>query len=147
MTLTLQGARFGAIDYLSEDIIQFTDGLIGFPQLRHFLLIAHSESSPFRWLQSIDEPALAFLTIDPNHYISDFSIQVTDEVANELDLSESTPTLALTTVSIPPGKPNDLTLNLSGPLIINVERRVGKQVVVEGESEKLRRRVFTNAAA
>lgn len=147
MQNTLENTRFGAIEYATEDVFHFSEGLIGFANLTQFLLLAHSEKSPFRWLQSIEEPALAFLTAYPSHYISDFALDVDDKVAADLGLSESSSAAVLATVTIPQGRPNELTLNLAGPIVINLETRVGKQLIVDGDSHALKHRVFEVKAA
>lgn len=128
---TITGTRFGAIDYAAEDILTFPEGLIGLSKLTRFVLLSHSEDSHFRWLQSVDEPAMAFLTTDPSAYISNYSVEVDSAQAAELGITDSTPTLLLTTVSIPAGRPEDLTLNLHGPIVVNLESKTGKQLVVE----------------
>lgn len=147
MQNTLENTRFGAIEYATEDVFHFKEGLIGFANLTQFLLLAHKQDSPFRWLQSIDEPALAFLTAYPSHYISDFALDVDDAVAADLGLNETSSAAVLATVTIPQGKPNELTINLAGPIIVNLETRIGKQLVVEGDSHALKHRVFEVKAA
>jgi flagellar assembly factor FliW len=147
MINTLKGTRFGVIEYLTEDVVKFDQGLIGFESLNGFLILSHGEGSPFRWLQSIDEPALAFLTADPNQFLPEFAIDLSDALASELELTSETATLILATVSIPPGKPDDLTLNLAGPIILNLDSRSGKQIVVDGNPDELKYRVFNQTAA
>lgn len=147
MTQALTGTRFGSIEFLLEDVFTFPEGLIGFPHLTRFLLVSHSENSPFTWLQSIDEPALAFLTTDPTNFILDFALEIRDEEAENLELTDETPSQVLTTVSIPRGEPESMSLNLAGPIIINLATKVGKQVVVEGEPTQLKRSVLKAPAA
>lgn len=147
MTQALTGTRFGSIEFLLEDEFTFPEGLIGFPHLTRFLLVSHSENSPFTWLQSIDEPALAFLATDPTNFILDFSLEILDAEAVNLGLTDETPTQVLTTVSIPKGDPESMSLNLAGPIILNLETKVGKQVVVDGEPAQLKRAVLKSPAA
>lgn len=147
MTQALTGTRFGSIEFLLEDVFSFPEGLIGFPHLTKFLLVAHSENSPFTWLQSIDEPALAFLTTDPTNFILDFSLEILDAEAVNLGLSDETATQVLTTVSIPKGEPESMSLNLAGPIVLNLETKVGKQVVVDGEPAMLKRAILKAPAA
>lgn len=127
----LTGTRFGEIEFESGDVLSFPAGLIGFPHLSEFILVQHKDNSPFRWLQSVNEPALAFLIADPNHYVSGYQPEISDQDAIEMKLSEETATLLFTTVSIPSGNPEALTLNLAGPILINLETRTARQFVVE----------------
>jgi flagellar assembly factor FliW len=143
--MTLNATRFGTLEFEQSDVLVFNDGLIGFPNLNNFLLISLDNTSPFRWLQSVDDPAVAFLVAHPEHFFSDYAPVVSDAVATTLALDSNTPTLVFTTASIPPGKPHDLTLNLAGPLVLNAITRKGKQVVLDDELYTIKHRVFPEA--
>ena len=148
MTATqLLGTRFGAIEYTDEDILTFEDGLVGFPNLCTFVLLAHKPGSPFKWLQSIDEPALAFLVVDPAGYVPDYEPRISTVDAQALVLTEETPQLLLTTAAIPGGKVEDMTLNLAAPVVVNLEARVGKQVVLDSDRFPTRQLAFPQAKA
>lgn len=133
MTQTLKAStvRFGEIDLTAEDIITMPEGILGFPQSTSFVLIQHKEGSPFRWLQSLDQPEIAFLVVDPAIYVADYTPEMPEDDARELQLDEDTPQLVYTIVTIPRGKPEELTLNLAGPIVINAASRKARQVVLE----------------
>ncbi len=131
--MELETTRFGTIRIRPEDIITFEDGLVGLGQYRQFVLIQHADDSPFWWLQSVEEPSLALLLIDPWYFCSDYEVVLSDEEVVRLQLSESTPKVVLTTVTIPRGKPHAMTSNLMAPLVINLEARLGRQVILEDE--------------
>lgn len=124
-------ARFGAVDFDDLDILTLEDGLLGFPQCRRFIVICHKEGSRFRWLQSLDDPQLAFLVVDPGEFFADYAPEMDDAEAIRLALAEQTPRLVYTIVTIPRGQPEAMTVNLAGPIVINLETRSGKQIVVE----------------
>jgi flagellar assembly factor FliW len=63
-------------------------------------------------------------------------------VASELELSEDSARLVYTIVTIPKGDPEGMTLNLAGPLLVNLENRMAKQVVVEDHRYPIRYKVF-----
>lgn len=137
--------RFGPLDFKQDDVVTFAEGLIGFYFLRRFLLLAHNPESPFRWLQSVDEPSLAFLVVEPSNYVQDYIFDVADEVASDLRISDTQPPLVLVTASIPPGKPKEMTVNLVAPLVVNVEARRGRQVILESDAYTMKHRVFSDA--
>jgi flagellar assembly factor FliW len=143
--MTLLNTRFGPIDYEDQDVICFEEGLIGFPQCKSFLILTHKPESPFRWLQSVDEPALSFLVAEPLHFFPDYSPLMPEEDVTQLSLKEQTPRLVLTTASIPHGAPEEMTLNLAGPIVINATTRRGKQIVLEDEAYTMKHRVFEAA--
>lgn len=143
--MTINGTRFGDIDYTEEDMIHFPEGLIGFPNSHHYVILSAKPGSAFRWLQSIDEPGLAFLCTDPVHYIEDYAPTISERHARDLQMTEDTARLLLCTAAIPKGKPEEMTLNLAGPVIINAEVRRGRQVVLEDGAYTIRHRVFPQA--
>jgi len=143
--MTINGTRFGDIEYSADDIITFPDGIIGFPDLHTYLLLNHKPNTPFRWLQSLEEAGLAFLVAFPELLVPTYSPEIDDRTAKELELADDTPRLLLATVTIPPGKPNDMTTNLLGPIIINGSTMVGKQVVLQDDAYTVRHRVFPTA--
>lgn len=138
---TLQ-TRFGQIQFDESDVVTFSDGIIGFTTLRRFVLMSHNPESPFRWLQSVDEPSLAFLVVEPGRYVEDYVFEIEDHTAAELQMDETTTPTVYTTVSIPPGKPKEMTINLMAPLVVNPHAKLGRQVVLESEAYTMKHRVF-----
>lgn len=130
-TQTVSTIRFGVIEYTAEDVIRLVGGILGFPSYEQYLILQHKEGSPFRWLQSLDEPSLAFLVVDPSHFLSDYAPEMELRHALDLQLTEETARLVYTIVTIPRGKPEEMTLNLAGPIVINAECGIAKQVVLD----------------
>lgn len=129
--MTLRTSRFGEIEYTNADIIVVKGGPLGFAKLERFLLIQHKDESVFHWLQSVDDPDVAFLVLDPACFRPDYAPPMPEQIVTDLELTEETPRAVLTIVSIPPGKPQEMTANLAGPIVINVEKRIARQVVVD----------------
>jgi flagellar assembly factor FliW len=143
--MKLAGTRFDTVQYTKQDVLHFRDGLIGFEASKNFLLLCAKDNTPFRWLQSIDEPALAFLVVDPAAYVPDYAPEVSDQTAKELALSDGAAHLVLVTASIPPGQPEEMTINLLAPIVVNASLRVGMQVVLEDAAYTIKYRVFEKA--
>ncbi len=144
MTITsaVQTARFGLVPYTPQDVVTFHEGLLGFPHLRDFVLLNHADDSPFRWLQSVEEGETAFLVVDPAVYVADYAPEMPARDANAIEVGTDTPTLVYTIVTIPRGRPADMTINLAGPIVINAALGKAVQVVVEGDAYPIRHRVF-----
>jgi flagellar assembly factor FliW len=140
--MRLTGTRFGTVEFESNDILSFNEGLIGFPALKHFVMVSNKPDSPFRWMQSIEDPATAFLLADPIKFYADYSPEISEKDQNTLGVEAETPCLVYVTASIPPGHPEEMTLNLAAPLIINALSRVGKQVILEDEAYTIKHRVL-----
>lgn len=140
--MRLNGTRFGTVEFETEDMLTFEEGLIGLPALKHFVLVSTREDSPFRWLQSIEDPAMAFLITEPGRFVADYAPEVSDRDQERLHLDAETPCLVYVTVSIPPGRPEDMTINLAAPLVINARTRTGKQIILEDEAYTIKHRVL-----
>ncbi len=111
--MTLLNTRFGDVDYSSDDIIEFLDGLVGFAGCRRFLLLNQKPNSSYRWLQSLDDPEVAFLLAFPEALVPGYRPDLGAGTKEVLEISEDTPVLMLTTVSIPAGRRHEATTNCS----------------------------------
>lgn len=131
--MRIETRLFGEIEVEEEKKITFVNGIIGFPELKDFLLIHDSDSNGgIRWLQSLQEPAFAMPVIDPLIVASDYNPQIEDELLNPLDIADETNMLVLVTITIPQ-EVELMSVNLRAPLIINGETRKASQIIVDGE--------------
>ncbi|GMV36423.1 MAG: hypothetical protein AMXMBFR61_09310 [Fimbriimonadales bacterium] len=131
MKMVAVTSRFGSIEYQEEDVLTFAEGPYGFPDLRRFVILEHKPGSPFRWLQSLDEPGIAFLIISPTQLFPDYAPSISEESAKSISLTASDPVLVNVVVTIPQGNPEAMTANLAGPIIINPKTREARQIIVE----------------
>ena len=120
--------RLGRQKVALDRIIRFPKGLIGYEGVRDFALIQIREGVPFLVLQSLEDKQLGLMVADPYTFIDGFTVKLNDAEQNMLNVDKPEQVSVLVTVSIPPGKPEDTCLNLSGPIIINHEARIGLQV-------------------
>ncbi|MFO7595146.1 MAG: flagellar assembly protein FliW [Desulfocurvibacter africanus] len=120
--------RLGPRTISAERIIDFPRGIIGFEDLHRFTLLQIKADSPFLILQSIDEPEQGLLVADPYSFMERYEIKVGDMEQKILQLEDRKDVAVLVTVTIPPGRPENTTLNLTGPVIINTVTRVGMQI-------------------
>ncbi len=143
--MILKTNRFGEIMYEKKDAFLFKDGLVGFPNYQHFLILQHEEKSPFRWLFSLDQSGLAFPLVDPFFYVPDYDPILTLEEAEDLELKEDTPRYVYTTATIPRGQPEATTINLAGPIIINAVTQQAKQIVLDDERYSIKHSIFSSS--
>jgi flagellar assembly factor FliW len=134
-------SRFGLIDVDLDLVIEFNEGLIGFETCRRYVVVRHDDTSAFRWLQSLDEPAVAFPIVEPSVFRPDYAPTISDADARVLSLRHDTPTLLFAVVAVPEQNPRGMTANLLAPLVINGELRQGKQVIVQDEGFTTRHEV------
>ena len=127
MEIEIQSTRFGALLVDEERVINFPNGLLGFPDHRRFALIQTGEENYFFWLQSIDEPNLAFVVTDPSIFFKDYDVPIREEAQADLQLTD--PQYAQVFVIC--NKVGEwLTGNLLGPIVVNAGNRLGMQVVL-----------------
>ena len=140
--MKIQSTRFGELDVAENDVIYFSKGLPGFAEEQRFALLPQGEESPFFFLQSIKDPNLTFLLVDPFAFFKEYHFEIDDKLAAQLELSGTQPPMALCIVNIPQGKTRDMTANLSAPVVINRFARLGRQVVLTDTSYSLRQRLY-----
>ncbi|MBI3330018.1 MAG: flagellar assembly protein FliW [Nitrospinae bacterium] len=130
-TLTVETTRFGELTIAEAQIIMVSGGLLGFPGFTRYVILNHDQEQgiPFRWLQSVEHPALAVVIIDPWVIKPDYTIELPDDVCESLHLSEEQPPLVFAIVTVPL-EPVLMTANLQGPLVINPATRKAQQVVL-----------------
>ena len=120
--------RLGMQKVALERIIRFPKGLIGYEGVRDFALIQIREGVPFLVLQSLEDKRLGLMVADPYSFVDGFTVKLNDAEQNMLNVDRPDQVSVLVTVSIPHGRPEETCLNLSGPIIINHEARIGLQV-------------------
>ncbi|WP_026894436.1 flagellar assembly protein FliW [Clostridiisalibacter paucivorans] len=129
--MELNTKYFGKIEIEEERIITFPDGVPGFEDSKEFVIIENPEDDiPFNWLQSIDNPNLAFVIINPFIFKSDYDFEIPDLVVKRLKIVEQKD-ISVYTIVVVPEDINKMTANLSGPVIINVNKRLGKQIILD----------------
>lgn len=119
--------RFGALEVDGDRIITFEQGLLGFPERRRYALIQTSTDPVFFWLQSVEDPDLAFVVCDPLAFVPDYQVPIRRDDLEGLQIHELTDCQVLVIVN----KVEDhLTANLLGPLVIGAQSLLGKQLVL-----------------
>jgi len=125
--MDIETTRFGRLSVEDERIITFPGGLLGFPDHTRFALIQTGEENYFFWLQSVDEPSLAFVVTDPSIFFKDYEVPIREEAEQELQLTDH----SFAQLFVICNKVGDwLTGNLLGPLVVNAQNRTGQQVVL-----------------
>lgn len=129
--MLLETKHFGEIDYSEESVIKFNAGLPGFDHSKKFILIdSPEENSIFKWLQSVDEPQLAFAVVNPFLVKADYDFEINDEDAGCLGI-ESPEDVTVYSILVVPEDLTKVSMNLKAPVIINPRRREGAQIVLD----------------
>jgi flagellar assembly factor FliW len=121
--------RFGEIEYDPDSILHFPAGLIGFPNLRQFVVMPNKKEGPLFWIQSIDDPSFALVLTDPTNFFLDYLVAPDSVERQHLHIDENDPCFVLTVVSVPPSQ--DISLNLAAPILFSPKSNRAMQVILE----------------
>lgn len=125
--MIIETSRFGQLEVDPTRLMTFDEGILGFPAQKQYALIQTGEGSGFYWLQSVCTRDLAFVVCDPRLFVADFQVPVKLEDLETIGLT--TPEEAQVFIIV--NKMNELlTGNLQGPLVVNVNTRKGRQLVL-----------------
>lgn len=125
---------FGEVDIEDSKIIDFPNGIIGFPDLKKFTLMFDEEkgTDTIKWLQSIDEPTFAMPVMDPLVVCPDYKPEVDSAITEHIGDLDSKDLLVLVTVTVPHDL-KQMTVNLMGPFIINVTEKKAVQTIIDND--------------
>ncbi|MCD6264666.1 MAG: flagellar assembly protein FliW [Deltaproteobacteria bacterium] len=130
--MKIKTTRFGTITIEEEKIITMPFGMLGFPDVKRYVILQHKENSPFFWYQSVDDPALAFVIMSPFLFKPDYDVDV-ENVLKEMSWNEEEKQDNLelyVVVNIPKGAPEKMTANFIGPILINNKIHQAVQMVI-----------------
>ena len=130
--MKIHTARFGEIEVVEERIFNFVLPIIGFNELKRFVIVDANKDSFFKWLQSVEDPELAFPIVSVFSMNIDYTIDLQDSVVEALNIENVESVLVMNIASIPQDNPQGTTLNLLAPLIFNLESQKAGQVILSG---------------
>lgn len=122
--------RFGTLSVQPQDELLFEGGLIGLEDCRRWVVLTDSNNAALGWLQSLDQGHIALGVVSPRRFVPEYQLRVC-----RFELSS----LGLTTVHdaevvvIASRRESGFSLNLRAPIVINVEKRLGCQVIAKDE--------------
>lgn len=115
-----------------ENVIQIPDGLLGFEHVKKYVLLAQPQEAPFMWLRMIENADKRFLVISPVHVLPDYQPDISSEDVRFLGLTGPEDALVVNIVTLRPNRPP--TVNLKGPIVINRNSLIAKQVIPNNAS-------------
>jgi flagellar assembly factor FliW len=129
MAGSVDTAKFGKVEFRSEEVIAASGGLPGFENLKRFLLIENQELEPFKFLQSLEDPVISFPLISPRLVKSDYRVALGPEELGRLELDRLEDALVFSIVTLGTS-PDDASVNLFAPLVINTSKMLAAQVIM-----------------
>lgn len=127
--MKIMTTRFGEIECPEGDLIEFPEGILGFEDMKRYVLVDIPEFAPLRWLQSVEAPWLAFVLCDPAMLLPDYRVQVPRKDMEVIGLTQEGQGFVYVLLVVGDGA-RPTTANLKGPLVFNFTARLAKQVVL-----------------
>lgn len=128
--MKLDTTRFGTVEIQADDILFFRYGLFGFEEQQQWVLLSDTNNAAVAWLQSMQRADLAMPVISPRRFVSEYQVQLDERQISLLNLTREDQAYVLSIVS---RNGQELTTNLRAPIVVNLDRRLGCQVVTADE--------------
>lgn len=123
-------------------ILEFVKPILGFDYLKKYCIlnINKDKNIPFYILQSLENEKLCFIVTDPNYYFKDYSVAVSSEEKDILNISSNQDVIILVIVNAAKDFISS-TVNLKGPLLINTKNNRALQMVIANEMFSARQKL------
>lgn len=132
-SMKFASTRFGNLEVDDRTILTFPTGILGFPEQRKYVILDHDTEAPFKWLHCVEQPDLAFVIIDPALFKQDYRVAPSADALAEIQATGDQDLVIAVLLTIPSDDPSRVTANLRGPLVMNPDSRLCKQLVLSDE--------------
>jgi len=126
--------RFGEVEYDPDNLLHFPAGIIGFPTLHDFIVMPNKKDGPLFWIQSIDDPDIAFVLTDPSNFFLEYRVVAEENEKNSLQINNDDECFVLSVVTVPTDQ--KITLNLAAPILFSPKTNRAIQVILENTEHK-----------
>lgn len=140
--MVIKTTRFGQVQVAESDLLVFSEGILGFNDFRHFVLLDDPNDEIFAWLQSCEEASIAFPVLEPELFSENYQVTLAKSEIEALKLDANANKSLFCIVTIP-DDPTMMTANLKAPIVINNNLRIAKQCVLQDNSLAIREPIFS----
>ncbi len=140
--MLIQTSRFGSVEISEDDILNFSEGILGFAGLDKFVLLDDPHDEIFAWLQSCQNPQVAFPVLEPELFTENYKIELSRHDLDALQIKSLEGTRSFTIITIPED-PTQMTANLKAPIVINLQTRHARQCVLQDNHLAIREPIFS----
>lgn len=137
----IKTTRFGELEVNPNDIITFSDGLLGFENLKKYFVVDPGDSTLILWLQSTEDEKIAFPIIEPKIFKPDYIAKLLPADLNGLEL-ETLNTAKLYAILTIPANVTEMSANLKAPVVVNSQKRVAKQIVLQDSKLSVKHEMY-----
>jgi flagellar assembly factor FliW len=144
--MVINSLRFGRVEVPDNKVITLVKPILGFEHLTHYCLVEPEELRPFLCLQSTEDAALTFLVVNPVIFYPQYRIEVNPKEIADLMIKRlgAVETYVIVTV---PEDPEKMSVNLQGPVLVNTENNLGRQLILVNSDYRVNHYVMEAVAA
>jgi flagellar assembly factor FliW len=142
----IKTGRFGPITVGEDETIRIPQGVLGFPEYTQFCLVDPGDETLILWLQSLDNPEIAFPLLEPKIFRPDYAARLSASELRELKLENINQSAVFSILTIPTDV-TQMTANLKAPLVINLKEKLAKQVVLQENEYSIKHLMFKELRA
>jgi flagellar assembly factor FliW len=139
--VVIQTTRFGQVQIQADDVLSFPEGILGFQDLKKFVMLDDPTDEIFAWLQSCDQAAIAFPVLEPELFSETYKPTLAKADLENLKLAASDKNRMFCIITIPED-PTLMTANMKAPIVVNVPARIARQCVLQDNSLAIREPIF-----
>jgi flagellar assembly factor FliW len=146
LSVIIKTGRFGQLTVGDDEIILIPQGILGFPEYKKFCLVDAGDETLILWLQSLENPDIAFPLLEPKVFKTDYAARLSAAELRELKLENVNQSAVFSILTIPEDV-SQMTANLKAPLVINLKQHVAKQVVLQENEYSIKHEMFKELRA
>ncbi|MBE6044695.1 MAG: flagellar assembly protein FliW [Clostridium thermopalmarium] len=139
--MKLQTKYHGIQEYSEKDVIFFKKGIPGFDNLTKFIIFPVKDNEVFSILHSIEDSNIGLIVTSPFNVMSEYEFKLSDETIKRLKIEKAEDVLVINTVTLS-SKPENITINLRAPIIINIKEKLGEQIILNNEKYLIKHPLF-----
>ncbi|MBC7197110.1 flagellar assembly protein FliW [Deferribacteraceae bacterium V6Fe1] len=138
----LNSPKLGKFEYTEDDLVTMVSPILGFNELSDFLFISSEEFYPFSYFQSVQDENVTFILADIKTFFPDYSPKFNKRDYKVLQI-EKDEEMALFGLVVVKDDPQNATINLKAPVVINTNKKLAKQIILEDDIYKVKTPLFS----
>ncbi len=144
--MIIKTGRFGQLTIGDDEKIVIPQGIFGFPEYTRFALVDPGDETLILWLQSLENPEIAFPVLEPKLFRTDYSVRLSAAELRELKLDNVNQSAVFSILTIPEDI-TQMTANIKAPIVVNLKEQIAKQVVLQENEYSIKQPMFKELRA
>ncbi len=132
--MLIETSNFGPIEYDENEVLYFQSEILGFEGFKRYIIISREDNEPFMWLQSVDDPGLAFVIIDGTDVVSNYVPEIPIEEVENLG-AQGASSVCIYNIVVIPDNIEEISCNLKAPIVINKDNNKASQILLDNTDD------------